>query len=233
MGSLEQIRNEMKRAADAKKAAVLQRFFKTGPGEYGEGDVFLGITVPKTRAIAKKHRDLGLHDIKKLLNSEIHEERLAALLILIEKYKEGDEKNKKIIYDFYVSMTHRINNWDLVDLSAHHIVGEYLRNRDKALLDRFATSRNVWERRIAMVATYAYIRENEFDAALRVAERLLRDEHDLIHKAVGWMLREIGKRDVSAEEAFLKKHYRNMKRTALRYAIERFSEKKKKFYMRK
>jgi len=195
--------------------------------------VFLGITVPETRKIAKKHSDLEFQDIKKLLDSKIHEERLAALLILIEKYRTGDETMKKNVFDFYISMTHRINNWDLVDLSAYQIVGEYLKNREKKLLEKLARSQSVWERRIAMVATYAYIRENDFELSLKIAEKLIKDDHDLIQKSTGWMLREIGKSDMRVEENFLKKRYKEMKRTALRYAIERFPERKKKFFMKK
>ena len=221
------IQEDLRKMANPEKAKVLQRFFKTGKGEYGEGDVFLGVTVPQTREVAKKYKDVGLGEVKKLLDSRIHEERLAGLLILVEKYK----KDRKRIYEFYLKNTKAINNWDLVDLTSHEIVGDYLLDKDRRILYKLARSKNLWERRIAIVATHRFIRNNMFDDTLRISEILLDDEHDLIQKAVGWMLREVGKRDRKTEEKFLKTHYKKMPRTMLRYAIEKFDEKKKNFYM--
>ena len=221
------IREDLRKLANPGKAKILQRFFKTGKGEYGEGDVFLGITVPETRAIAKKYKHIELEEVKELLDSRIHEERLAGLLILVEKYK----KDRKKIYEFYLKNTKAINNWDLVDLTSHEILGDYLLDRDRGVLYRLARSKSIWERRIAIVATYEFIRNNQFDDTLRISEILLEDKHDLIHKAVGWMLRETGKRNQKAEERFLKKYCKKMPRTMLRYAIEKFDAKKRKSYM--
>lgn len=216
---------------DPKKAQSLARFFKTGKGEYGEGDVFWGLTVPEQRRIAKKHSSLSLSEVEKLLHSKVHEHRLTALLLLGEKYRKGDCSGKEEIYRLYLRNTKRVNNWDMVDLSAPHIIGDYVLDGDKTILRKLANSANLWERRIAILATFPGIKENKFDEALNIAELLLRDRDDLIHKAVGWMLREIGKRDQEVEEQFLKRHYRLMPRTMLRYAIERFDEKKRKFYL--
>ncbi|MBN1169578.1 DNA alkylation repair protein [Candidatus Micrarchaeota archaeon] len=223
------IRQELGKLANPEKAKILQGFFKTEKGQYGEGDIFIGVSVPETRAVAKKYRTLKLDEVKKLLDSRIHEERLAALLILVEKYG----KNKKKVYEFYLKNSKKINNWDLVDLSAPKIVGNYLLDKDRKPLYRLAKSKNLWERRIAIVATYAFIKNNQFEDTLRISESLLEDRHDLIHKAAGWMLREIGKRNQEAEEEFLKKHCRHMPRTMLRYAIEKFDGKKKMHYMEK
>lgn len=226
-----QIEKELKELGNPEKAKVLSRFFKSGKGEYGEGDVFLGVMVPETRRVAKKHRDMKLIEIQKLLNSKIHEHRLAALLILVDKYSKGDETEQKKIFEFYLQNARKVNNWDLVDLSAPKIVGAHLLKGKRALLRKLARSKNLWERRIAIVSTYAFIREGEFSDTLKISGLLLNDEHDLIHKAVGWMLREVGKRNQEAEEKFLMKHYRKMPRTMLRYAIEKFSKKKREFYM--
>jgi len=211
------------------------RFFKTGKGEYGEGDVFLGITVPLQRSIAKKYLDLNLKDVQDLLSSKIHEHRLVSLLILIFKYKKADELEKKEIVDFYLKNTKNINNWDLVDLSAGYIVGDYLFQfkKDTSVLYKLAKSKNLWERRIAIMSTFAYIKNDHFKDVLSISEILLNDPHDLIHKAVGWMLREIGKRNKKVEVNFLNKHYREMPRTMLRYAIEKFTIEEKSFYMKK
>ncbi len=227
------IESDLERLADAERAEKLAGFFKTGKGEYGEGDVFLGLRVGDTRRIAKKHSGLGLADVRKLLGSRIHEHRLAALLILVERFRKGDEKERKRIYGFYLKNTKKVNNWDLVDLSAPDIVGAYLMDRDRRVLHRLAKSKNLWERRIAVLSTFPFIKEGDYRDALRIAEMLLYDRHDLIHKAVGWMLREIGNRDRDIEERFLKKHYRRMPRTMLRYAIEKFPARRRAWYMRR
>jgi len=225
---------ELKKLENKKQAALLQRFFKTGKGEYGEGDIFLGIKVPVQRKIAKKYEDLSLKEIQKLLKSKIHEHRLVALFILIDKYKRSDKKQKKIIFNLYLKNTNYINNWDLIDLSAPNIVGDYLLDQNRKILLKLARSKSLWEKRIAILSTFAFIANGEYKDTLKIAEILLNDKHDLIHKGVGWMLREVGKRiSQKQEEKFLKKYYKKMPRTMLRYAIERFSEKKKRFYMKK
>lgn len=251
---LEQLKKDIEMLADPEKAVFLRRFFKTGKGEYGEGDVFLGITVPKQRLLAKKYQTLALSDLQSLLNSEIHEYRLLALIILVEKYKKAaakrDVTEKEAIIDFYLTNTKQINNWDLVDLSADKILGEYLFEKkyssdqssyDKVpgkgnrsnILELLARSENLWEKRIAILSTFAFIKKNHFEETLETAGILLYDKHDLIQKALGWMLREIGKRDLETEEKFLKKYYKTMSRTMLRYAIEHFHEEKRKFYLGK
>jgi 3-methyladenine DNA glycosylase AlkD len=227
------VANDLQKLANRERATFLLRFFKTGKGEYGEGDVFLGISVPAQRAVAKKYRDLPLSDVKTLLHNKFHEYRLTALLILCYRFeKAGSEERQKIVH-LYLVNTKYINNWDLVDLSSHEILGTYLLDtpEKRKILISLAKSKSLWERRIAMVACYALLREKQFDETFAVSEILLSDKHDLIHKAVGWMLRELGKRDIEAEETFLKKHYKTMPRTMLRYAIERFPESKRKFYM--
>ena len=230
---IEQIRKELRRHASPAKKDVYERFFKTGKGEYGEGDLFIGITVPETRSVAKKFSGLPLREVKSLMLSPFHEERLCGILILVENFKKGDERKRKKIYEFYMRNSSKVNNWDLVDLSADKIVGEYLLDKDKMVLYKLANSNNVWQRRISIIATFAFIKKGVFKDTFRISEILLQDKHDLIHKAVGWMLREVGKRDQEAEEKFLRKHYRHMPRTALRYAIEKFDERKRKFYMKK
>jgi len=232
----QKIISELKKLQDKNKAKILQRFFKTGKGEYGEGDIFLGIIVPKQREVAKKYVDTNLKDLQKLLSSKIHEYRLVALLILVQKYKSADAKalaDKKEIVDFYFKNTKNINNWDLVDLSAPQIVGEYLLDKDRKILHKLSKSKNIWEKRIAVLATFMFIKNNQFEDSIMISEMLLNDKHDLIHKAVGWMLREIGKRDRQVEENFLMKYYKSMPRTMLRYAIEKFSEEKRKKYLKK
>jgi 3-methyladenine DNA glycosylase AlkD len=221
--------NELK---NPEKAKILQRFFKTGPGEYGEGDVFLGVTVPQLRMVSKECDVAAIGEAEALLQSPIHEERLLALLILIRKYGREDESDKRAIYSLYLKSTRWINNWDLVDLSAPNIVGDYLMTRSRKPLYRLARSSLLWERRVAILATFRFIREREFGDTLGISKILLRDEEDLIQKAVGWMLREVGKRDLAAEESFLKEHYRRMPRTMLRYAIERFPAAKRELYMK-
>ncbi len=226
------IEKELEDHGDAARAAVLQRFFKTGPGEYGEGDVFLGITVPAIRKLAKEHDDVPPRDTAKLLTSPFHEERLLALLMLVHAFSRGSDSEKKQIYTLYLRNTRYINTWDLVDLSAPAIFGRYLAERDdRARLYALARSKDLWKRRIAIMATFAFIRRNDYADTLNIAAMLLDDGHDLIHKAVGWMLREIGKRDLGAEEKFLRRHYDRMPRTMLRYAIERFPEAKRKKFL--
>ncbi len=232
MAEFEIIRSELRSFSDPDKATFLAGFFKTGRGEYGEGDRFLGIVVPKIRKVAKTHLQASRKDISKLLSSTFHEERLAALLILVEQYRRGDEQTRKGIFDLYLASTAQINNWDLVDLTAQHIVGEYLSGRDRSLLTKLALSKNLWERRISILSTFCFIRQGESDEALRIAELLLQDSHDLIHKAVGWMLREVGNRcSLAKERKFLDRHAAVMPRTMLRYAIERFPVDLKSHYM--
>ena len=229
--SLQDLKKEFSKLKDNKKAGLLQRFFKTGKGEYAEGDVFLGIVVPKQRVLVKKYWNLlDLKDIQGLLNSKVHEHRLTALLILVRQFHNYPEKREKI-FKLYLANTKNINNWDLVDLSAPNIVGSYLLDKDRSILYKLANSSHLWERRIAVLSTFMFIREKQFDDSLKIAEILLKDKHDLIHKAMGWMLREIGKRDVKILEDFLKKHHKTMPRTMLRYAIEKFPEKTRKAYL--
>ena len=223
------IRLELKSLANLEKARVLRRFFKTGKGEYAEGDIFLGIQVPQIRAIAKKYPNLELNKIQQLLNSKIHEERLIALLILSDRYKNSPDKEK--IFNFYLTNIKNINNWDLVDLSAPQIIGAHLLNKDRKILYTLANSKNLWKKRISIVSTYFFIHNNDFQDAIKISQLLLNDSHDLIHKAVGWMLREVGKRDQSLLKTFLKQNYKNMPRTMLRYAIEKFPEEKRKSYL--
>ena len=226
------IRKRLRDLEDREKAKILRKFFKTGPGQYGEGDLFLGIPVPRLRKLCRAYGDMPLGEVEVLLKSPVHEERLLALLILIRKYNEQDESGKKRIYTLYLKSTRWINNWDLVDLSAPNIVGDYLMGRNRRTLDELAHSPVLWERRIAILATFRFIKEQQLDDTLRISEALLRDKEDLIHKAVGWMLREVGKRDLIAEEAFLKKNCKLMPRTMLRYAVERFPAAKRKLYMK-
>jgi 3-methyladenine DNA glycosylase AlkD len=225
------IRAELRRFADPEDAAFLQRYFKTGPGEYGEGDRFLGIRVPQVRQVSKSGLGLPLDGVVELLHSPWHEERLLALLIFVERYRRGTAADRAAIYRAYLANTSRVNNWDLVDLSAGRIVGAHLDPARTGKIDRLAASTSLWERRIAMMATSHYIGQGVFGPTLRLATRLLNDPEDLIHKAVGWMLREVGKRDRAAEEAFLAEHYRSMPRTMLRYAVERFPEARRKQYL--
>ncbi len=229
---LQDIQTALRKQANPEDISILQRFFKTGPGEYGEGDRFIGVRVPATRRVARQFCDLSLTDTQTLLQSSIHEERLLALILLVEKFKRATPEEQKKIYKIYLSHTKTINNWDLVDTSAEHIVGAYLCNRSRALLTRLAQSDSLWERRIAIMATFHFIKQNDFDDTLNIARMLLTDQEDLIHKAVGWMLREIGNRNRECEEAFLRRHYRNMPRTMLRYAIEKFPEERRQAYLK-
>lgn len=228
-----QLKKDLKSLANPKQAKILQRFFKTGLGEYGAGDIFLGIKVPVQREVAKKYLHLGFNNIKNLLKSKIHEYRLVGILILVNKYKEAGKQKKKEIFNFYIKNYQGINNWDLVDLSAPNIVGDYLLNKKKDILYKLAKSKNLWQKRIAIISTFTFIKNNKFNDTLKISKLLLNDDHNLIHKAVGWMLRELGKRDQKIEEKFLKKHIKKMPRTTLRYAIERFEEKKRKSYLAK
>jgi 3-methyladenine DNA glycosylase AlkD len=225
------IHREMKNLANPARAAVVSRFFKTAPGQYGAGDRFLGIAVPVIRKLSLKYQDVSPRTLIRLLNSRWHEERLLALLILIGQYARADAAGREAIYRLYLGHTARINNWDLVDCSAEHIVGAHLRDGARAQLRRLARSRDLWERRIAMLATFHYIKRGEFDDTLRIARILRDDPHDLIHKAVGWMLREVGKRRRDVEEAFLQQHAKRMPRTMLRYAIEHFPERLRQRYL--
>ncbi|HLG23494.1 MAG TPA: DNA alkylation repair protein [Candidatus Nanoarchaeia archaeon] len=232
-----QIKKDLQRLSDTRRAKISSSFFKTGKGQYGEGDIFLGITVPKQREVAKKYLNLPINEIEALLTSRIHEHRLVALIILTEKYNKSSQKEKKEIFDFYLSNAKNINNWDLVDSSADKIAGRYFfengQVRNNVTLTNLAKSENLWEKRISIISTFYFIKNNEFEETCRISELLLKDKHDLIHKAVGWMLREVGKKDQKAEEDFLVKHYKKMPRTMLRYAIERFDYKKRKFYLEK
>jgi len=244
--TLTKIKKDMKKLSDPERAKQCQRFFKTGKGQYGEGDIFIGLTNPQIRGIVKQYWELSLTDTQKLIKSKIHEQRLVAILILVTKFqkigknkkisKEEKTKQQKQIVNIYLKNTKYVNNWDLIDLSAPKILGAYLFSltknvdREKKILYKLAKSKSLWEKRIAMLSTFEFIRNGHFDDAINIAEILVNDKHDLIHKAVGWMLREIGKRDQAVEEKFLKRHYKTMPRTMLRYAIERFDEKKRKFY---
>ena len=226
------IKYEIRKLANKKTAKHSQRFFKTGKGQYGEGDIYLGIRVPVLRKIAKKFRRISLAEVSKLLESKFHEERLLSILMLVNLFKSGDEDDQELIYELYLDKTKFINNWDIVDISAGNIVGAFLFEKDKAPLYRLVFSENLWERRIAIVATFYFIRNDEFDDTLKIAEILFTDKEDLIHKAVGWMLREVGKRVIEIEEEFLEEHYLKMPRTMLRYAIERFPETRRKMYLK-
>ncbi len=226
------IRKRLLELADSKHAAVSQKFFKTGPGEYAEGDIFLGIKVPVLRALAKEYLDLSLTGLHSILKSKYHEERLLALLIMVGQFGKGDSEKKQHLYDLYLDNTRFINNWDLVDLSADKIVGPFLMNRSRSPLYVLARSDMLWERRIAIMSTFHFIKNNDYADTLKIAQFLLSDPEDLIHKAVGWMLREIGKRHLPTEERFLKKHYQKMPRTMLRYAIEKFPEPRRRQYLK-
>lgn len=217
---LVELKKDLEQMANPEKAAFFPRFFKSGKGQYGEGDKFLGVTVPHQRVLAKKYKNLPLPDVKKLLDSKIHEHRLTGLLILVGQFEKGEEKLRKEVYEFYLKNKVRVNNWDLVDSSAHKIVGPYLEDKNRDILFELAESDSLWDRRIAMIATFHYIRKKEFEDALRIAEILVDDRHDLIHKAVGWMLREIGKRDEGVLIEFLRRH-QDMPRTMWRYATEK------------
>lgn len=230
--SLIDLRAELKSNSNPQQAAILRRFFKTEKGEYGEGDIFLGIKVPIQRKIAKNYQNLPLANLLKLLHSKIHEERFTALVLMVNLYKKGDDKTKKQIYDAYLSNTKWINNWDLVDTSTPQIVGDYLYNfGDVRVLDKLAKSNLLWDRRIAVLATYTFIRNKDFKPTLTIAKTLLNDKHDLIHKAVGWMLREAGKKHLKTLTNFLDEYAHKMPRTALRYSIEKLPRDERDKYL--
>jgi 3-methyladenine DNA glycosylase AlkD len=228
--NIPELKKTVKKYSSLEKANVLQRFFKTGKGEYAEGDIFAGLTVPTSRKIARQFKNLSYSELSKLIKSKIHEERLIALFIIVGKMKKADAKEKERIYKFYIRNLRYVNNWDLVDLSAEKIIGEYLFDKDKKLLFEL-TKGNLWERRIAVMSTFNFIKKNDYKTTLKLCKFLLNDKEDLIHKATGWMLREIGNRDSKTEEDFLKQYYKTMPRTMLRYAIEKFTEKKRKAYL--
>lgn len=231
--TVKNIQNELELCSTPEKKNFLPYFFKTGKGQYGEGDKFLGVVVPDTRKIAKKHKDLSFSEIRALLRSEYHECRLCALLILVERFKKANEKYRNDIFEFYLNNTSRINNWDLVDLSAKDIVGEYLVDKDRAVLYRLADSDLLWDQRIAVVSTFAFIRRDDLDDIFALSEKLLYHKHDLMHKAVGWMLREAGKKNKNRLCNFLDLYHKKMPRTMLRYSIEKFTEEERAFYMKK
>ena len=229
--SLSTIRAELRELADPVRATHSLRFFKTGPGQYGEGDKFLGLTVPQMRSIARKYRELDDKSALELLASSWHEERLVALVLLVEAYKEADDRRRRSIHRSYLANTRWVNNWDLVDCSAEYLVGAHVATNANGLLERLARSKSLWERRIAIVATFHFIKRDEFRPTLKIGAMLLGDSEDLIHKAVGWMLREVGKRDRQALDGFLNRFYHKMPRTMLRYAIERHPETIRKRYL--
>jgi len=229
--SLKSLRAEFRKLAQPGDVPNLNRFFKTGAGEYGEGDKFLGIRVPETRKAVKKFRDESLRTATSLLTSPYHEERLLAALMLVDRYERGDDEMRARVYDTYMSHRAGLNNWDIIDSSAHKIVGPWLQDRDRKPIYDLAKSRSLWDRRIAIISTYYYIRQADFSDTLKLAAQLHDDTEDLIHKAVGWMLREVGNRDRKVEERFLATHYKKMPRTMLRYAIEKFPERQRKAYL--
>lgn len=229
---LQVIHERLQSRGDPNRAQILQRFFKTGPGEYGEGDVFVGLRVPEIRRLAREYQALPLSLAVQLLRSPIHEARLLALLIMVQAYRRSEAAQQEQICRVYLENTRFINNWDLVDLSSEHIVGPQIKHLGRDRLQALASSPWLWDRRIAIMATFHYIKKGEFSETLWFAELLLRDSEDLIHKAVGWMLREIGKRDQKVEESFLKIHYQKMPRTMLRYAIEKFPEDLRQRYLK-
>ncbi|MCH5327495.1 MAG: DNA alkylation repair protein [Coprobacter sp.] len=230
----QQLKEHLFSLADAEKAKILSGFFKTGPGEYGEGDVFIGVSVPMIRSLVKQYKnEILLSDAELLLGDAVHECRLLGLLLMVALFDKADAAGKKEIFESYLSHTQAINNWDLVDLTAYRIVGTYLMDKERSLLYSLSESRNLWEQRISIVSTWIYIRKGEFGDTLRLADILLQHKHDLIQKAVGWMLREIGKRDKKVLIDFLEPRYRNMPRTMLRYAIEKFSPEERAYFMKK
>jgi 3-methyladenine DNA glycosylase AlkD len=230
--SVQEIRSRMQLLGKPEYAKALRWFFKTGPGQYGEGDQFAGLKAPMIRKLAREYRALPLTEVECLLHTEIHEQRALALMILVLQADKADDKGRKAIFDLYLANAKWINNWDLVDLSAPQLVGVYLEHRSRKILYRLAGSKSLWRRRISILATFHFIRREDYGDTLSIAEMLLGDTEDLIHKAVGWMLREVGKRDLPVLESFLRKHYQIMPRTMLRYAIEKFSEKKRMAYLK-
>ncbi|MFC8616038.1 DNA alkylation repair protein [Micromonospora purpureochromogenes] len=232
MATTADVRHELASLADPRRAEASSRFLQMSPGGYGEGDTAIGVSVPEQRRVAARYwRDLSLAETAKLLTSSVHEERLTALFILVRKFTKGDEEERGQIFSLILANTDRINNWDLVDSSAPYIVGPWLIDKERSVLDRLAESSLVWDRRIAIMATFAFIKAGDFHWTFRLSERLLRDPHDLVQKAVGWMLREVGNRDRAAEEEFLARRYRAMPRVMLRYAIEKFEPQRRREYL--
>jgi len=230
--SLKELNAEVEKLASPEKAKAYARFFKTGKGKYGEGDIFIGLTGPLMRSLGKKYKELSLREVVKMLHSRIHEKRFIALVVLMHQYKKADAFYRRKIVNIYLkNIRGYINNWDLVDVSASQIVGAYLLDKPRDVLYQLAFSKNLWEKRVSIISTFAFIRNNEFSDSLKIAKILLDDKHDLIHKAVGWTLREVGKKDVSLLEKFIRTNYSRMSRTALRYAIEKFAEEKRKRYL--
>lgn len=229
---LKNIREDLEKMSDKEYAARLQKYFKAGKGEYGQGDKFLGIRVPILRKLTKKYSNLSTSQVFEIIKSPFHEERLFSVFVLVGLFKKANDEDRKKIYSQYLKNTRFINNWDLVDASAGRIVGAYLFTRDKKKIYALAKSKNLWKRRIAIMSTSYFIANNEFTDTMKIAEMLLNDKEDLIHKAVGWLLREVGKKDLELEESFLKKHYANMPRTMLRSAIEKFPIEKRKSYLK-
>lgn len=227
------IQQQLDALSTPEKRDFLPYFFKTGKGQYGEGDKFLGVVVPDIRKVAKQNKNLDFDVLTALLNNEYHECRLCALLILVEQFKKAKEDDRKKIVDFYLAHTHRINNWDLVDLSAKDIVGEHLIDKDRSVLYRLADSSLLWDQRIAVIATFAFIRKGDLKDIFALSEKLLNHKHDLMHKAIGWMLREAGKRDKAALCNFLERYHKEMPRTMLRYSIEKFTPEERAYYMKK
>ena len=228
------IQKELENVFSPEKRDFFPHFFKTGKGQYGEGDKFIGVVVPDIRKIAKANKTLSFEEVTILLNNEYHECRMCALFILIEQYKKAKEEDRKLLVEFYLAHSLRINNWDLVDLSAKDILGEYLLDKkDRSILYKLVKSDLLWDQRIAVIATFAFIKKNDFNDILHLSEELLPHKHDLMHKATGWMLREAGKRDKDVLIAFLDKHYRKMPRTMLRYSIEKLTPEEKTYYMKK
>lgn len=229
--TVKEVINNLKKVGTPKRAKALKWFFKTGKGQYGYGDLFWGVSVPEQRIIAKKYFNLPLNQVTLLLKNKVHECRLTGLLILIVQFKKASEREKLQIVKLYLKHKNYVNNWDLVDLSAPYILGSYLLSKNKSVLYKLAVSKNLWHKRISIISTFAFIRQDQFSDTLKLAEILLNDSHDLIHKAVGWALCEVGKRDIVIEEKFLQKYANKMPRTMLRYAIEKFPEKKRKMYL--
>ena len=227
------ITNELQALSDAEKREIFPKFFKASKGEYGEGDRFLGVTVPNIRAIAKLHKDISIEEIRELIQSEWHEVRLCALIIMVEKSKKKDEALRKELFNLYLSQTKRINNWDLVDLSCRFIIGEYLLDKSRDILYHLAQSPILWDNRIAIVSTYAFIRKGQLEATYALSDLMMQHPHDLMHKAIGWMLREAGKRNPERLYDYVMSHRADMPRTMLRYAIEKFSPKERAILMKR
>lgn len=228
----EDVIKDVRKEADPAKVEILSRFFKTRKGEYGEGDLFLGVKVPPLRKISKKYKGLPLPELQKIVKSKYHEERLLGFFILCETFQKTPEEDRNKLHQFYLKNLKYVNNWDIVDLSSREMIGDYLLDKKRDILYKLAKSENLWERRISIISTYAFIRKQDFKDALKISEILLKDKEDLIHKAVGWMLREIGNRSLKPETDFLDKHASSMPRTMLRYAVEKFPDKLRTKYMK-